>query len=288
MNREAGTTIVELLVASGIMLAASAAVFTLVADATARSPRWNDTADLHQRARMALDVVYRTLAPAGAGLLRGSTIGVPAIEPRRRFTFQVLSSAVTVRHAPERGARATLAADLPPGASTAIIAADVGCASDVVACGFTTESEAAVFDGTGAWHLLAVDSMAPLALGVADRIPGRTATFAAGAAVVEILETSLYFDRPSGTLRQEGPGEGDFSVLDNVTDVRFEYLNGGLVPIPLPTLTDGPLCGNGSLAYDCDLRRIHSVRVRIRMASARSDVPGLTTIADISPRNLQR
>lgn len=287
MSREIGTTIVELLVASGIMLAASAAVFTLVADATARSPRWNDAADLHQRARMALDVVYRTLAPAGAGLLRGSTIAVPAIEPRRRFTFQVLSSAVTVRHAPERGAGATLAADLPPGASTATIAVEAGCASDLVACGFTIESEAAVFDGTGGWHLLAVDSISPLALGVADRLPGRTTTFAAGASVIEILETSLYFDRPSGTLRQEGPGEGDFPVLDNVTDVRFEYLN-GLVPIPLPTLSDGPLCGSGSLAYDCDLGRIRSVRVRIKMAPARPDVPGLTAVADISPRNLQR
>ena len=284
MTREAGATVVELLVASGIMLTASAAVFTLVANATATSPRWNEAADLHQRARMALDVVYRTLAPAGAGL----TGALPAIEPRRRFTLSTSPSAITVRSAPEHGARSTLTSDLAPGATVAMIASHAGCASGLIACGFTAGSEAAIFEGTGSWHLLAVESTAPSALSVADRIPGRTTTFAAGATLVEILETSLYFDRVSGTLRQEGPGAGDFPVLDNVVDVRFEYLGDGLTPMALQTLVDGPLCGSGSLAYDCDVDRIRSVRVRIGIAHARPDVPGLTAIADISPRILQR
>jgi hypothetical protein len=284
MTRDAGATMVELLVASGIMLTASAAVFTLVANATATSPRWNEAADLHQRARMALDVVYRTLAPAGAGL----TGALPAIEPRRRFTLSASPSAITVRSAPEHGARSTLTADLAPGATVATIAVHAGCASGLIACGFTAGSEAAVFEGTGSWHLLALESTAPSALGVADRIPGRTTTFAAGATLVEILETSLYFDRVSGTLRQEGPGAGDFPVLDNIVDVRFEYFGEGLAPMALQTLVDGPLCGSGSLAYDCDLARIRSVRVRIGIAHARPDVPGLTAIADISPRILQR
>lgn len=284
MTREAGATIVELLVASGIMLTASAAVFTLVANATATSPRWNDAADLHQRVRTALDVVSRTLAPAGAGL----TGALPAIEPRRRFTLSASPSAITVRFAPAHGARSMLTADLAPGATVATIALHSGCASGLIACGFTAGAEAAVFDGTGAWHLLAVESIAPGALGVADRIPGRTKAFPAGATIVEILETSLYVDRASATLRQEGPGAGDFPVLDNVADVGFEYFGDGLAPMPLQTLVDGPLCGSGSLAYDCDLARIRSVRVRIGIAHARPDVPGLTAIADISPRILQR
>lgn len=285
MNREAGATIVELLVASGIMLIASAAVFTLVANATSSSPRWNDAADLHQRARMALDAIHRTLAAAGGGLARGA---LPAIEPRRRFTFSSSPSAITVRFKPERGALTTLAADLAPGATAATIAAHASCASGVVACGFTADSEAVVFDGAGGWHLLAVTSIAPLALGVADRIPGRTATFAAGSTIAEISETSLYFDRVWSTLRQEGPGAGDFPVVDNVVDVAFEYLGEGLTPIALQSLADGPLCGSGSLAYDCDLGRIRSIRVRVSIGHARPNVPGLTAIADISPRNLQR
>ena len=284
MNREAGTTLVELLIASAIMLTASAAVFRLVANATATSPRWNDAADLHQRARMALDAVYRTITPAGAGLAGAP---LPAIEPRRRFMFAASPSAVTIRFVPERGARTTLAADLAPGATAAAIASHTGCASGVVACGFTGDSQAAVFDGAG-WHLLAVESIAPLALRVADRVPGRTATFAAGSSIVEILETSLYFDRVSRTLRQEGPGAGDFPVVDNVVDVGFEYVGEGSAPIALQALADGPLCGSGSLAYDCDLGRIRSVRVRITIAHVRPDTPALTAIADISPRNVQR
>ena len=77
-------------------------------------------------------------------------------------------------------------------------------------------------------------------------------------------------------------------MLDNVVDLGFEYLGDGLTPMALQTLVDGPLCGSGSLAYDCDLARIRSVRVRIGIAHARPDVRGLTAIADISPRILQR
>src|SRR5688572_6124933 len=116
MKHQAGTSVVELLVASGIMLAASAAVLTLVNRSVAESPKWNDDADLHQRVRVAAEAITRVLSAAGASLPNSAGVPVfPAIEARRRFSFTPSSSAVTVRFVPEGGAWSTIAADLLPG-----------------------------------------------------------------------------------------------------------------------------------------------------------------------------
>lgn len=289
MTREAGTSVLELIVASGIMLTASAAAFTLVSDATRRSPRWNDAVDQHQRARVALDAFSRILADAGAGVMRQAPeIGPPAIEPRRRFKFLATTTAITVRHAQQGGASSTLTADLLPGEAVAAIASDNGCPSGVVGCGFTVGSDAAVFDTTGRWHLLSVTFTGATTLGIADRIPGRTSSFSAAAAIVEIQETSLYLDAAAHTLRQEGPGDGDFPLVDNVVNLRFEYLAAGAAPLPVSMFADGPLCGSGSLTYDCDLHRIRTIRARVTIAADREDLQPLTFTADISPRSLQR
>ena len=289
MTNQAGTSVVELLVASGIMLAASAAVLTLVNRSVAESPKWNDDADLHQRARVAAEVITRVLSAAGASVPNGAGVpAFPAIEPRRRFSFTPSSSAVTVRFAPEGGAWATIAADLLPGDRAVEIAPSPGCPAGVIACGFEAADNVAVLDGLGGWHLLVVEGVAPPTLSIADGVPGRTATFRAGATVAELVETSLYFDRPSGMLRQEGPGDGDFPLVDRVADLRFEFLGAGRAPLALSALMDGPLCGSGSLAYDCDVHRIRTVRAVLRISSARPGDRGLGVVVDVSPRNVQR
>ena len=289
MKNQVGTSVVELLVASGIMLAASAAVLTLVNRTVSQSPKWNDDADLHQRARVAAEVITRLLSAAGASVPNtGRTPVFPAIEPRRRSAFTPSSSAVTVRYVPEGGAWSTIAADLLPGDASVELAARAGCPANVAACGFETADDVAILDGAGGWHLLVVESVAPPTLSIADRIPGRTSPFRAGATLVELVETSLYFDRASGVLRQEGPGDGDFPLVDRVADLRFEFLAAGQAPLALSALIDGPLCGSGSLAYDCDVHRVRTVRATLRILSPRAGGPDLSVVVDVSPRNLQR
>jgi hypothetical protein len=270
------------------MLTATAAVFTLLQDAVVRSPQWNDAADLHQRARVSADALRRVVGGAGASVphLAGRA-AFPALEPRRRSSFLVTASAIAVRSVPDGAAWAPISAPLAPGAATASVDWHPGCASGTV-CGFTSESDAVVLDGAGGWHLLSIESLAPATLGIVDRVPGRTATFEAGATIAEAEEVSLYFDTGSGALRQEGPGEGDFPVVDGLSALRFEYFTEGLAPLSLSSLSDGPLCGSGSLAYDCDVLRIRAVRARFTVASPRAGVAPLSLVVDVTPRNLQR
>ena len=285
MNRESGTTIVELLIATGIMLAASAAVFTLVSEATARSARWNESADLHQRARIAVDAIARQLALSAAALpAAGLQRAFPAVEPRRRSSFLASSSAITIRHVPEGAAWTYVNGDVPPGAPTVMIRNHGGCPDGVVNCGFVARTGAAMLDGRGDWHVFVVEPSAPGALAITDAVPGRVTTFRAGAAIVEMLETSLYFDRGERTLRQEGPGEGSFPIVDNITDVVFEYFAAGLEPLPLAALIDGPLCGSGSLAYDCDLHRVRAVRATVTVAGSTPQMRPLRLVVEVARR----
>ena len=289
MTREAGATVIELLVASAIMLAASAVAVGLVAATTAHSPRWNEAADLHQRARVAAEAIGRHLALAGADVPVAAVAATfPAIEPRRRSSFLVSTRAITVRHVPEHAAWTTLAADLPPGAATVAIDVHAGCAAGVADCGFIQQLDAVVLDGRGDWHLLIVQPSAPRVLAVSDRVAGRTATFPAGSVLAEVQETSIYFDPASQTVRQEGPGGGVFPLVDSVADLAFEYFDERRQSLPLAALTDGPLCGSGALAYDCDVRRIRTIRASLAIAAADVRVRDLRLAVDVTPRRRAR
>ena len=289
MRRDAGFTIVELLVASAIMLATTAAVFTVLSRALTNSRDWNDAADLHQRGRVVIEAISRIVSAAGASLAAPGPVPLfPPLEPRRRSTFLPSASAITVRHVPDLGAWARLTSALPPEGTAVDVDARAGCPAGLPACGLAGGMDAVVLDDTAGWHLLTVQAVADSTAQVNDRVPGRTRTFPAGATIAEIVETALYFDRASRTLRQEGPGEGDFPVADNVEDITFEYFGAGLAPIALAALSDGPLCGTGSLAYDCDLHHVRHVRTTVTIASARAGARPLRLVVDLSPRNLSR
>jgi len=289
VSRETGATLIELLVASGIMLAASAVAVSLVATATAQSPRWNEAADLHQRARVAVETIARHVALAGGDV---PVIALPAtyptIEPRRRSSFLASNTAITVRHVAATAPWTTVRADVPPGGAIVPIDIHPGCAAGIATCGFVQRSDAIIVDGRGDWHLLIVEPAGPALVNLSDAVAGRTATFAAGSTLAVVQEASLYFDRGARILRQEGPGAGDFPLVDFVADLAFDYFTDNLQPILLGALVDGPLCGSGALAYDCDLRRIRTVRARLTLAATDPDTRDLRVTIDVTPRRRLR
>jgi hypothetical protein len=142
---------------------------------------------------------------------------------------------------------------------------------------------AAILDDTG-WHLLSIDSVAVGSAGVVDPVGGRTGTYGIGAHLVEVVETSLYLDDRTRVLRQHGPGDGDFPVVDGISELQFDFFGSGGVPLAWPELSDGPLCGRGALAYDCDLLRIRAVRATVGIVSAVGRPP-LRFVVEFTPRS---
>ncbi|HXG55635.1 MAG TPA: prepilin-type N-terminal cleavage/methylation domain-containing protein [Vicinamibacterales bacterium] len=302
MNNAAGFSLVELIVATAIMLTVSGGAFALLGDGLGRSALWNETADLHQRARVALDVVASELSQAGAGAAGGPLGGFfPPVEPRRRGSL-MSASAVTIRHVPDMAPVSTLAADLMPADPVARIAIHSGCRLGVEACGFAAGMDVVLFDGGGNWDLGTILGVAGDIVTVADVIGPRSITYGAGAQIVQIIETTLFSDAAERQLRRQQPGSAALPVVDNVIDLQLSYFgdplpplapvpplgvanclftsngdrlahptlpadHGGLAALPLSMLQDGPFCGTGDQSYDLDLLRIRSIRATVRVQS---------------------
>jgi hypothetical protein len=299
MTDERGYTIVELLVAAAVMLAVLAAVSMVLHAAILRVPWLEESTDLQQRTRAALELLSADLRSAGAGDPSARlAVRLPAVLPRTGAAAPTVASAsaLTVRYVPAGGAAARLGAPLLPADAVVVVAAGGACVSNAVACGFRAGSTALVFDGSGQADLLDINGIAPGAL-TTTPVSARTASYPIGADVAELLDVSYTLD-PVARVLQRQAGGAPLPVADNVTALAFEYAGipgRPLEPVPplgianclydaggtylhpiLPAsgpyvvilpgeLADGPFCGSGALAYDVDLLRIRAVQVRLRL-----------------------
>lgn len=299
MTGERGYTIVELLVAAAVMLTVLAGVSGVLHDAILRVPWLEESTDLQQRTRAALEQLSADLRAAGASEHVGSLAShLPVVLPRASASPPSAASAsvLTVRYVPAEGAGARLIGPLLPPDTNVTLASGGACVSNAIACGFRSGTSALVYDDTGQADVLVVDAIAPGVLSTSPLLP-RLASYGAGAEVAELQEVTYTLDAASRVLERQ-TGASPLPLADNVTALAFEYLGeaarptmprpppgtanclyagdgtylhpvmGSAVPqvlIDLAELADGPFCGVGPLAFDVDLLRIRTVRVRVRL-----------------------
>ena len=269
MRGDRGFSLVELLVASAILLTVCAGVVEMLSRALAAAPVLEETTDLHQRARVASEAVAADARQAAAGSGSGALSRViAAVEPRASLDppGSATDDVLTLRYGVARGARGQLAAALGPTA-TALALAGAGCPAGTTACGFTAGSYGLLVDGTTLAAFVEVDAIGPGSLAISDLSGARPGTFAAGAEIVEATEVTYRFD-PGARQLLRTEGGGTFVVVDNVVSARFAYFDEGLLPMPLAIFRDGPFLGAGALAFDADLRRIRTVRASLRLETA--------------------
>ena len=309
MKHQAGYTLVELVVAAALMLTVASGLFAVIGKGLGSSAVWNESADLHQRARVAAETFTAEINAAGAGTPSGSLVRfLPAVQPGRRG-LGAAADAITVRYVPLNGASTTLGTDLAPGASAAVLVIDPGCGVATTACGFVAGMDVILFDQAGNWDLSTVQSIAPGTLELANLTGMRSSTYLAGSHIAQLTETTLFLDRAERQLRREQPGASALPVIDNVVDLQLSYFGdplppveplpplgvanclatdtgapiaqpvlyadrGGLALLPIAMLTDGPYCGAGGGAYDVDLLRIRSIRAVVRLQAGAETLRG--------------
>jgi hypothetical protein len=285
MNRERGYTVVELVVATAVMLAMTSAVMTLLHDGLVRTPVLEDAADLHPRARGAADALAADLRAAGNGSWSGPLAAVlPAVEPRGAGGLPGAASgdAVTVRYVPPLGARSRLTQPLDP-ASTIATVDLAGCALWTTACGFTAGMRALVFDAAGQMDGLLVEAIGPGVLALGAGPAPRSGTYPAGVEIVQIVEASYEVDAASRQLRR-AEGGGSFAVADNVEAVTFAYGGDGLASLPLSGFQDGPFRGSGLRLFDADLLGVRTVTATLRLAGGSGHSPAVTAKVTVALR----
>jgi type II secretory pathway pseudopilin PulG len=293
VRREYGFTLVEVLIALTILIAAAVPLLFVAAAAHRLARSQSEAADLQQRSRVVAEKLQRDLAMAGAGPMASPTIGrladylapiVPARTGARLADPELTAFAdrLTIFYARDAGSSVPLAVGMPSASSGMIVDRSAPGCLDRGLCGFLEGDRA-----------LIVDTSAPAAgydpftvTGILGEIahdppnPPLSRAYGAGAIVLPIVQRVYHFDRRTRRLMVYDGYQSDLPLVDDVVDLRFSYLASafpepGLRPLPLSELIDGPILGASPHRFDADLLRIRIVRVTLRLQAAADDVRGV-------------
>jgi Tfp pilus assembly protein PilV len=254
---DAGLSLIELIIAMGLLLVVAGGIFGVLAPAQAAAVAEPEAADLQQRLRVASDTLYRDLLAAGSGPHAGSQSSAllyafapvlpfrrsqAAVDPAAAFS----ADAITLISVPENAAQTTLAADLSPGATTLQVVPESGCAAGVSLCRFNAGSTLLVYDGTGnfeTFSLALVDDASGLLQVAARSPPTSTTTFRVGSRVVEAQARVYYLERDVATgaaqlMRVDDPAGAAVPVVDHLVGLTFEYYGEPRAPALIPPSSD--------------------------------------------------
>jgi hypothetical protein len=308
---EAGFSLVEALLVLLLTVVVAGSGLHVLTSSSQLAQAPPEAMDVQQRARATLALLRADLSIAGSGLddgpLRGAlSASLPAIVPRR--TGVASADAATVARED-----AMTILSVPPGASAAVLRTPVSGATPTAwvdplpscplvspACGIPTGATVLIADGTGRHALYVVTDVVGSGL-ILRGLQAESPAFPARAVVVPVQSKTYAFDRASRQLRLYDGDSSDTPVVDDLVDVRFEYLGdaqpptrprpeagianclydaGGallltllplppatasLTPLPLSLFRDGPWCGDGDRQFDADTLRIRAVRVTLRV-----------------------
>jgi type II secretory pathway pseudopilin PulG len=252
---EGGFTLVEILVATGIVVVAFAVLLQAAAAGQRIARAQPEAADVQQRVRVAAGMIARDLMMAGSGLAHGNPVGslanyMPGVVPARtgsrladpELTF--FADRISIFYVPQgTSAGASLTGDMAaPGSPLAIDPDGSGCpaAGD---CGFSAGTRAVVFDLSEAGAGFDLFSVTGTAGGLEHGPPnppfGR-AYRGPAAFVVPIAQRIYYLDRPGRRLMLYDGHLSDTPLVDNVVDLRFAYyLDPSARGAPAPNGTGG-------------------------------------------------
>ena len=260
LHREEGFSLLEVVIATGLMLIVTASVFSMMHPAQGAFSTELEAADQQQRVRVAADTLAKDLMMAGAGAYSGLQAGwlgsfFPPVLPFRRGTANddpagtFAGDRITVIYVPTTAAQTTLSADLDPASQTLQVKARTDCPPSVNLCGFTNDMPVLVYDDTGSYDVFTItsviDGSAQLTIG---RPANAAATYAAGTRVVEAVSHTYYLKTDATTgisqlMRSDGAA-GDVPVVDHVVGLTFGYDGEAQPPTMMQPLSE--VTGSGT------------------------------------------
>ena len=256
---QAGFGLLELMLSMGIMVAVTGAIFQLVSGGQSAFRTQPEVADVHQRLRIAADMIYTDLLAAGAGPFIGADAGpisnfLPAVRPGRYGALGAdgaltyASDRITIVYVPRTRAQTVLAEAMSgPTEDLRVDTTVAGCPPGGP-CGFTTGMRGLIFDtsavGAG-YDLFTVTSVNPAEVGHGGSNPSFSKSYAAATSrVVEARQPVYYLDTANNQLRHYDGYETDLPLVDDVVGLTFTYFAN-----PDPDSAPKPPAGLGNCVY---------------------------------------
>ena len=261
LRDEGGFTLVEMLVASAIMIAVTAGVFSVLNPAQGTFQAQPEAADLQQRLRVAVDTLKKDLLMAGAGSYAGGSAGAlynyfaPVMpyrkgalgdDPANDVFFRpdpdgLGSTHISIVYVPPTPAQTIVNEALGGGNSSEIdVEPQNNCGPDRhdQLCGFKEGMRVLIMDVDGSWDTVTLTHIQPEALHLQHHSELSSA-YDSGSAIITQVATHTYYlreddDTDTYQLMHYDGDATDVPVVDNVVKLLFEYFGDPAPPTLLP------------------------------------------------------
>jgi hypothetical protein len=254
-----GFSLLEMLIATGIMVAVTAATFALMNPAQGTFAAQPEVMDMQQRLRMGVDVLRRELLMTGGGAYSGSMTGslgnyfapilpfrVGNVNADPAGTFY--TDRITLLYVPTTPAQTSISQPMPVNSSEIKVTDEPGCPKSDTLCGFKQGMVVLIMDDSGAWDTFTITEVQSPALHLQHRGSQLNKSYSQGSYIVQVNMFTYWLktDTVSGTyqlMRYDGD-QTDTPVVDNVVGLSFEYYGepspAQLRPGLSPATTYGP------------------------------------------------
>jgi hypothetical protein len=264
---DAGFTMIETLIAVGIMMVVTGATFALMDPAQGMFAAQPEVMDMQQRLRIGVDTLSRDIMMAGAGTYSGSMTGslanyfapimpyrvgsVSADAPQTYFTDRI-----TVLYVPPTSAQTTIDDPMPTVSAEIKVTQEPGCPNSDNLCGFKEGMNVLIMDDTGSWDTFNITEVQSSAVHLQHRGDDLNKPYGHGSYISQIAMYTYWLktDTVAGNyqlMRYDG-NTTDVPIADNVVGLTFEYYGEPSPPQLRPGLTPPTTYGPNPpvLGYD--------------------------------------
>lgn len=235
-----GFSMVELAVASTLLLIVLAVGLRHVNATDGAFDTQTERVDMQQRLRAALDALERDVAAAGAAGFPGGagtalTTWAPALWPMRLGlrgadppgTFR--AGVLTILSAtPLPSVASTTMVPVPAQSGGMRVSAQPGCPPLSATCGLAEDTDVLVSDAEGAFDVFTITDVTPPSLWLRHNTPDSPRVYPVGSIVMPIVMRTYSvrppsFGRPSQLVQYDGGSGPESPVADHVVSMTVEY-----------------------------------------------------------------
>jgi prepilin-type N-terminal cleavage/methylation domain-containing protein len=259
-----GFTLVEMLVATALVMIILGGVFAAFNPAQGAFQAQPEVSDMQQRLRVGSDRLYNGLVIAGAGVYSGTAVGAlgnffAPVLPYREGRIDSDSDkgvyfrpdAITIFSVPTTPSQCTIRDQMPQPSSEVKVNAEPGCPADDALCGFREGMRVVIFDSTGSYDIFTVTEVQTAALHLQHNRDNFSKAYDVGAIISQVNTDTYYWRQDAATetfqLMHYDGADTDTALIDNVVDLRFEYLGEAAAPVLRKPVTEpvGPWTSYG-------------------------------------------
>ena len=248
----------ELTLATGIMVAVTGSIFTMVNPTQGAFRVQPEVADMQQRLRVGVDMLHKDLVMAGAGTYSGAAVGALSnfFAPVLPYRTGLVNSdpaagvyyrpdAISMTYVPNTASQTTISSPMPNTSAEIKVNALPGCPSNDPLCGFKTGQSILIFDTSGASDTFTITNVQSNALHLQHKGQQLSKAYGTDTFIAQAETHTYYHNSTTAQLFHYDGASSDLPLVDNVVGLTFRYFG-----TQQPPTAPKPAIGTANCLYD--------------------------------------